>query len=157
VAQVADPATITSLVDLLGELVEVPAPAPVSMLPQTAGWLVAGTVLLLVLALVAYRAWRRYRANAYRRDALAALTAAHDDPASIAVVLRRVAVSAYPRREVAGLAGEAWLRFLDAHCEGSRFATDGRALLEGPYRSMPPAPELTALARGWIRGHRRLP
>ena len=47
-----------SLVELINQLAEVPDPAPVSMVPQTAGWLVLAGI---VLAVSAWRGWTRRR------------------------------------------------------------------------------------------------
>lgn len=155
------------LVELLKLLEMPPDPAGISYAPQTAGWwMVAGAVLLGLAALL-WLGLRHRRANAYRRAALQALDAARDDPAQIAAVLRRTAVAAYPRRQVARLYGESWLRFLDASLGGTGFAEGpGRVLASAAYRPAAPVasgaaplapadPALRALAERWIRGHRR--
>ena len=144
-----------NLVELLDLLEPVPEPEPVSMAPQTAGWVWLGVVLLLLLA-VAVRAFVRHRrANAYRRAALAELDAAGDDPARIAEIVRRTALRAFPRREVASVHGEDWLAFLDRTGRGAGFVSaPGRAMLAAPYRPVPPDPALASLARDWVRHHR---
>ena len=144
-----------NLVELLDLLEPVPEPALVSMVPQTAGWIWLGLALLLLLgaglrAIVGHR-----RANAYRRAALAELDAAGDDPARIAEIVRRTALMAFPRREVASVHGEEWLAFLDRTGRGSGFVSaPGRAMLAAPYRPVPPDPALASLARDWVRHHR---
>ena len=145
-----------NLVDLLDKLVVPPEPAPVSMVPQTAGWIIVAALLLVMMALAVVRHVRQRRRNAYRRAALAALEDAGDDPAQIAVVLRRCALAAYPRAKVAGLSGEDWLAFLDETLGRSAFSSGpGQHLATAPYRATTPAsPELAALARDWITGHR---
>ncbi|QIE55554.1 DUF4381 domain-containing protein [Pikeienuella piscinae] len=144
-----------SLLELLDKLVEAPEPTPVSWAPQTWGW---AALALILLALAAWAVWRAvacYRANAYRRAALAELDRAGDDPALIAEILRRTALKAYPRTDVASLTGERWLRFLDAHAKAGGFAGGaGGAIVEAPYRPVSPTPGLAALARRWIRTHR---
>lgn len=144
-----------SLVGLLDELAEPVAPPPVPLTPQTAGWAVLAAMLAVaLLALIAWRV-RRWRANAYRRAALAELATAGEDPAAIALVLRRTALAAWPRAEVAGLSGEAWLAFLDRSGGQPGFVEGpGRALLDAPYRSGPPQPGLAPLAARWVRRHR---
>lgn len=156
-ADAADAAFPPNLVDLLGGLAEPAVPAPVPLTPQTAGWAVLAAIL--ALALLAAVVWlvRRWRANAYRRAALAELAGAGDDPAAIATVLRRTVLAVWPRPAVASLSGEAWLAFLDRTGGGDAFATGpGRALIEAPYRApaAAPSPDLAPLAARWIRRHR---
>ncbi|WP_157018882.1 DUF4381 domain-containing protein [Mesorhizobium xinjiangense] len=144
-----------TLLDLLDRLVKAPEPPPVSMMPQTWGWVALALILLLAGTLIALRIRRRNLANAYRRFAIRELDAARDDPAAIAAILRRTALAAYPRRDVAGLAGEDWLRFLDERVEGTDFLEGpGRLVAEAPYRSAKDDPALYRIARGWIAHHR---
>lgn len=147
------PATLLGLID---QLVDPTEPAPVAMVPQTWGWAVVAVVLVSALALSAWRLWQRYRANAYRRAALHELAKVQDDPAAIAAILRRTALAAYPRVEVAGLAGESWLAFLDRHYPGTAFTSGaGRAVAVAPYTPMSTATGLHEAAADWIRRHRR--
>lgn len=144
------------LVDLIDLLEEVPEPPPISLTPQTPGWIVLGVVVAALLFLLLGWLLRRHQAEAYRRAALHELAKAGDDPAAIATVLRRTALAAYPRAEVAGLAGPDWLAFLDRSFRGSEF-TDGagKVLATAPFRPHPSDPDAAKLARDWIRGHRR--
>lgn len=145
--------SLTAMIDLLEPA---PEPEPVSMWPQTMGWLWLG-LILLVLIVVGLRWLRAHRrANAYRRAALQALEGCGDDAARIAQVLRRAALAGFPRRDVAGLIGADWLAFLDASYGGTGFSDGpGRVLAEAPWRPCPPAPGLSPLARDWVRRHRR--
>ncbi len=144
-----------NLVELLDMLRPIPEPEPISMLPATQGWVWLGLVVLLTLAALGRWGWRRWRANAYRRAALAELEAAGDDPAATAGILRRAALVAFPRRKVAGLLGPDWLEFLDRTCPGAGFSgAAGEALLRAPYREQAPNPELTRSARHWLKSHR---
>lgn len=148
---------VVNLVDLIDQLAEPLEPAPVSMTPQTAGWTVLAVLLALVLAGLAWRGVQHWRANAYRRAALAELDAAGDDPVVIADILRRTALAAWPRERVASLSGADWLRFLDATGGGGAFVDGpGAALAGAPYRSdaAAPAPGLGALAARWVHRHR---
>ena len=144
------------LVGLLERLEPIPEPVPVPWWPQTEawGWIAAALVVLAGWAL--RRGLQRRRANAYRRAALREIAAAGDAPAELAAILRRTALAAYPRSEVAGLHGDAWLAFLDESTGG------GRAFREGPGRAFAVAayaPDvdpsgLSPLARRWVRRHR---
>ena len=146
-----------NLVELLDLLAPPPEPIRVAMVPQTTGWIVLGGVVALLLLWGAVTLSRRYRANAYRRAALAELNAlARDgeDPAQIAVLLRRTALVAYPRGQVASLHGDNWLGFLDAHFPGEGFSAGaGQVLATAPWRPVAADPALTELARDWILTH----
>lgn len=143
----------TNLPDLLARLTEPAQPAPVSMAPETAGWWIAGAIVVIALAFGLWRGWLGWRRNAYRRDALAALDAVDQDAAAIATILRRAALAAFPRRDVAGLSGEDWIAFL--HATG-RFPEKAAAqLLRAPYAPRTDAPDLHQAAKDWIRSHRR--
>src|SRR6478736_5715722 len=64
-----DPLTETAL----RSLKDIALPPAVSWMPQTWGWAVLAAILVLIVA-AAFILWlRRYRANAYRREALALL------------------------------------------------------------------------------------
>lgn len=85
-------------------------PAPPSWRPQTIGWYVVfliAAALLLWLALHLLRCWRE---NRYRREALSEL--ARTNVADLSALLKRTALSAWPREEVASLSGASWLKFL---------------------------------------------
>ncbi|MCA0893990.1 DUF4381 domain-containing protein [Microbulbifer agarilyticus] len=146
--------TETTLPDLIAQLAPPPVPEAISLWPQTQlakSLLLMALILVLALAALAYR---RYRANAYRRAALRALDTVEGDPAQIAELLRRTALVAYPRDQVAGLTGSVWLDFLNQHYPGNVFTgAVGETLLQGAYRTCPPLPALTSAARDWIRHH----
>ncbi|WP_066963324.1 DUF4381 domain-containing protein [Microbulbifer sp. Q7] len=150
------PPSETTLPDLIAQLAPPPVPERVSLWPQTPlAQLLLGMVLLVCLY-VAWRAYRHYRANAYRRAALKALRHAGDNPGEIAALLRRTALVAYPRAQVAGLTGERWLAFLNRQYPDDAFRSEtGESLLRGAYHGYPPNPALTQAARDWIRHHHR--
>lgn len=122
-------------------------------------------------ALVAARAlWRQRRRTRPLRTALAQLAhlerahaATPDDVAfarGLSQLLRRYAQWRYPQASVAGLAGSAWLGFLDAHFRSGSFrAAPGDVLASLPYApptSAKPRPPLDAaalagLVRSWLK------
>jgi len=146
-----------NLVELLDQLRPMAPPPAISMLPQTLGWLGVLVVLIATTAWGARWGWRRWRDNAYRRAALTELDQLSDNPTDIAILLRRTALSAFPRPSVAALRGAAWLDFLDSSYGGHGFSQGvGQILTTAPYQSKSQAnPDLTALARQWLRQHRR--
>jgi hypothetical protein len=111
-------------------------------------------VLAAVAVLVAFRAWRKWRANAYRRAALREL-AAGESVAAMAEILKRTALVAYPRTDVASLSGPAWLAWL-AETGGRQVPTAvSQALTVGVFGDGESAnvSQLAAFAAEWIRSH----
>jgi hypothetical protein len=151
------PATPENLVSLLDKLVYPPEPLAVSLVPQTTGWLVLLVCGLVGIAFLARILVIRHRANAYRRAALAALKTVDGDPAGLARIVRKTALEAFPRVEVASLYGKDWLAFLDDTCDGAEFVDGpGQFVARAPYRRAEPVSEAGIDAvRYWITNHRR--
>ena len=111
--------------DPLSALRDIHLPPEPAFWPPAPGWWIVA--LLMALLAGASTLWgrrvarrRRPRREALRalgalREALAAGEAPHRVAAESASLLRRVALSRYPRSKVGGLTGKAWLEFLDAH------------------------------------------
>ena len=144
-----------TLVELLDLLEPIPEPLPVSLWPQTVGW------LWLAIAFAAAFGWcvRRWlvvrRINAYRRVALQEVAAAGGESVALAAILRRAALAGYPRAEVAGLSGEDWLAFLDKTYGGTSFRDGpGRAFATAPYARSRVTQDLAPLVIEWLRRHR---
>jgi hypothetical protein len=154
--------------DPLAGLIDMPLPAPPSLWPHT--WTARITLVLAAAALIAgiWRLAQRWRANRYRRAATAELDAienafaAGEQPAGLAtelaLLVRRTALSAFPRAEIAALAGPEWLAFLDRSYGGHEFsAGPGRGLEAAAYQPTPVAKaqvgQLIDLVRRWIRTH----
>ena len=145
-----------TLVELLDLLESVPEPPQILLWPQTVGWIWLGLAVVCVVAWLGRRCLTNRRANAYRRAALKAIVTAGDDPAALAVIVRRAALAGYPRAEVAGLYGEDWLAFLDEAYGGTGFREGpGRLLAVAPYAPATRAPDLTSLVAMWVRHHHR--
>jgi hypothetical protein len=156
----------------LAGLADIVVPGPVPWTPQTWGWPVLAVVLALVFAWSAWTIQRRRLANRYRMEALAALdelSVAVTDigrraPALLTVgeLLKRTALTAFPREDVARLSGSEWVAFLNQHAP-SGLAPSAVALLDDlqyrepqALRAMAPqdALEVVNAARAWIKGHR---
>ncbi len=157
----------------LQDLHDIVVPTPVSWLPPAPGWYALGlTVLLFLLwgAAVLHRRWRR---NAYRRQALAELARlqhalATDRTAPLLLprlseLLKRTALAAYGRGQAASLSGQPWLDFLDRCCGSPLFeGENGRLLLLGSYApetrldgiSRAQVQSLCTAVRAWLAGHR---
>lgn len=143
------------LFELLDLLEPVPEPPPVPWTPQTAGWIWLGLAILLIIVLAVRWLVRRHRKNAYRREALRELKTASNDAAAISKLIRRSALVAFPRQDVAALHGEAWLSFLaDTYPGPSLRGKAADTLLLAPYKDVAADAELAEFARHWISGHR---
>jgi hypothetical protein len=122
----------------LSQLRDIHLPPPVPWWPPAPGW---WALLAMVLILSALGGWiyvlrRRGRWRGAALEELARLRGAAPELAfrELSVLLRRVAISRFPRHEAAALTGEAWLSFLDRGLGGTEFRSGaGRALLSGPY------------------------
>ena len=144
-------------------------PAPVAWWPPAPGW----WGLLLCCLLLVFSVWafirirRRGRlktqsllalrqlAEQFERDGDAQRLTTH-----LSTLLRRVALSLYPRRQVAALTGIEWLRFLDSSLTpgGNEKAFSegvGRVLTEAPYNPncRVDGVALINLIRRWITGN----
>ncbi len=151
----------------LSQLRDIHLPEPVSWWPPAIGW----WMLLGIVLLAATGVWwmhRRRQRNAWRRSSLAELARLRQqyqaNPSSpqpvvseLSVLLRRVAISRFPREESAKLSGEQWLVFLDrSNTDGSRFQSgEGRLLVVAPYAQQiniasEQMDHLFALCENWI-------
>ena len=143
------------LFELLDLLEPVPEPVPVSWTPQTAGWIWLGLAVILAILFATRRLIRRYRKNAYRREALRELKTVSNDASEVAKLIRRSALVAFPRADVAALTGEAWLSFLNGSYPGpSLQGQSAETLLTAPYRPVTADAGLAEFARDWISRHR---
>lgn len=139
---------------------DIHAPPDPGLWPPAPGWWLLALVglALLVWATLALRRWLAH--NRLQRRVLAELSAmaTSEDPARAAAetsaLLKRVALARFSRREVAALAGEDWLAFLDRTGGDGRFRSGpGRPLAEASYappRALDVRPFID-LARDWVR------
>jgi Domain of unknown function (DUF4381) len=160
----ADPTSLENLFDLV-------APPPVPWWPPAPGWFVVRGVGLVLVTWTAWRAWQRWRAAAYRRAALAELQqlktlAANPKQREAALqqvpeLIKRTALAAFPRGDVASLSGMEWLRFLDRTGQTNAFTRGrGQLLPELAYDPRGTAQmdasaveELFSVVRRWIDRH----
>ena len=96
----------------LDNLRDIVAPEPVSWWPPAPGWWLVAFLVLTVATAVAHRFCRQWQRNAYRRAALRAIEQT-TSIAEVSDVLKRAALAAYPRPQVASLAGDAWCEWLE--------------------------------------------
>jgi hypothetical protein len=145
-----DPASLANLRDIV-------EPSPVSWWPLAIGWWFLLTVVGLIALVVAFHRYRQWRANAYRRAGLRALQVIRgtEDLAAISELLKRVALAAYPRSQVASLSGSAWVKWLAETGGRPVPAAVSQALTVGIFaeRGSADAGQLAAFAAEWIRSH----
>lgn len=151
--------------DPLIGLVDIPLPMEASLWPQT--WPSRIAAALILVGLIAGTAWlaHRWRVNRYRREALSELdrieakagsTAPAELSAALAALVRRTALAAFPREQIAPLTGAAWLSFLN-RTGGEQVFSDGpghalEAFAYRPPSGTDPAALIDAVRR-WIRLH----
>ena len=152
----------------LANLHDIVPAQPVSWWPLAPGWYVLAFIIAAVVLVFVWRARRRWLARRYRRQALLELRAiAHDSlepaiaAASLMTLLKRTALTAYPRQQVAGLSGANWWLFLDQCVGGDEFREQlgpvTSALVYGGSgsgnASAAVVQQLAVATEGWISNH----
>ena len=144
---------------LLEKIVETPAPETVSLWPETIAWQFLFIALFVFVVNKAYRIWKTYQVNIYRRQAIAWLKQCslsnEEDIRQLPTLLRKTALLANKvtkqsehkkardtaierHHDISQLSGESWAKWLDSHCDKSSFSNKN-----GNYH---PAKLLTELA-----------
>ncbi len=130
----------------LQNLHDIAIPAPIPWVPPAPGWYALGFCVLLLLtwfSIKKYLAWQRDR---YRREALVTLAQIEKgltDSAQYQQLLpqlpelvKRTAIAAYKRDQVASLSGTDWLAFIDKTGSTNLFTKgNGRLLVDCSFQS----------------------
>ncbi|RJG42131.1 DUF4381 domain-containing protein [Motilimonas pumila] len=157
---------------LMASLSEPSLPDSISWMPNAPGWY---CLLFLLFCLLLHRIYLRvqtYIANTYRRAALVeleqlsleSLTGERASLERLPQLLRRTALYAYPRAEIAPLTGIDWEKWLDQHCTKRPFSSGfSKSELSGVLAQLAysPAASLTEEKRKaimenvalWIKHH----
>ena len=135
-------------------------------------WLFLMALGIWAAALI-WKAYGRWRTNAYRRSGIVMLNQIKEQLVDrdsetavvqeLSVLLKRVALAAFPRRQVASLSGESWLNFLERTCPDCIFMTGPGRLIGSASSSASDAQPLSIeecnhlmqLSHNWIKNHRR--
>jgi len=161
--------------DPLAALHDIHMPPPIGWWPPAPGWWILLTLTLILITSLCW--WLRRRKQARRsspvskQQIVAAANMEVDQlaediesglipgraVADLSCLLRRVAIqlaaSHGDTNDVAGLIGEAWLRWLDNHWDRDDFSHGvGRELLDAPYSSTSDTDmsALLSLTRAWL-------
>ena len=159
-----DPASLQNLNDIV-------LPDAVAWWPLASGWYYLFVLLLLATIWIVFRAFRSWHHNAYRRVALHQLQLIEKDINAtekrdtglrqLPVLLKRTALSVYPRGQLASLTGESWLDFLNSKVSKASFNNSAAALLDRLSYSVgelsavdeKTANELLSACRHWLKHH----
>ena len=159
-----DPASLQNLNDIV-------LPATVSWWPLAIGWYFLIGLLLIGLSWFGYRSLHHWMNNRYRRAALRKLqllaegvqSAANRDSSlrQIPILLKRTALSIYPRSRVASLTGKDWFNFLNSTVKNPPFTeSTARTLDKISYSSgaltdvdSQTATALLNASRQWLKFH----
>ncbi len=120
-------------------------PNPISWWPLAPGWWIVIASLILIICLICFRIWQKYKYNAPKRFALKVLKKIEADYQlnrndlvlirKISELLRRTMLAYQPRCEIAGLTGDDWMKCLDQGLSLPYFQTEGaEILLKFPYQ-----------------------
>lgn len=152
----------------LATLRDIHLPDPIGWWPLAPGWYGLILFVVILLFLVIFLGYQAYQHRMPKRRALRLLAQYQkqyvlDNNASLACIrvselLKRVALVYFPRSQVAGLQGEAWLCFLNQTGKKLDFFTVRGELLEVPYCSHTEITSLSTLFRlaaDWIRQRTR--
>src|SRR5262245_21374772 len=155
----------------LDRLHDVVTPSPVPWWPPAPAWYWLLAFVALLATVLAVKGFLRWQHNRYRREAL---TLWREDSALLGDVktrgqaivrlselLKRTALSAFPRDEVASLTGPAWFSFLERTASKADFnSSNGQLLQEAAYDSRVAAAvdevqaqNIADSVRHWIRYH----
>jgi hypothetical protein len=159
--------------DPLSDLRDIHLPAPIETWPPAMGWWLLAMLGVIGIVAIGYGLWRYWRANQYRREAIGLLRQLRQQHGSVSIdylyrytnLLKRVALTRYPRDRVAALTGEDWVAFLDETSGSQEFSMGvGQVFVQGQYeRSTSTGAEdididaLHKLGEHWIKCHRDLP
>ncbi len=150
---------------LLHELRGIHLPPPITQYALAPGWY---ALIILLAALCCYSAYviirtlKRAKRKRIVRTSLVDLKQAYHDKAlpphevvmQLSILLRRIALAYYPRRDVAALVGEAWLARLDTLAGATLLQSDtGRLLITAGYQAKCNAPldPLFPLIETWLQ------
>ncbi len=162
----AVPGMMQQATDPLAQLRDIHTPGMIETWPPAPGWWMLAAIALALVLFGIYWLIKRWMANRYRREAKTELAQIRSDWVNhgddlvyleaLQRLLKRVALTRFPREQVAGLTGEAWVQFLDRSTGSHDFSmAESEALIDGAYREdvTIDIDALETAARTWIDKH----
>jgi len=154
----------------LGNLYPIFLPEPLPFKPVTVGWYIVFGVISVTLLFTAYRLFRKFQNNTYRRryakkllELKSEITKEHPFQLiqKISTILKATALKSFPRQEVARLSGRDWQNFLiSTNTTGSKHSEifallDYQYVPQGQDRNIPNSDleKLFDASIHWIRRH----
>jgi hypothetical protein len=157
----------------LDRLHDIITPPPASWWPPAPGWYLVIGLAAWLAGVAAVRGLRSWRRNCYRREAISQMRRLQSsntrDKGNLlretATILKRAALSAWPRKDVASLTGPAWWawwRWLDQAGNVTVFSSGLGELLERAAYDQRSAADLDdrqlnhvfTAVRNWLSHHR---
>jgi hypothetical protein len=147
----------------LQQLKDIHLPQAINTWPLAPGWLALYALAFGLLCYLLYFWYQRRQKRKTIKFAMAKLKALQpllvENPdsiniaAEISILIRRTALHYFPRMDIAGLAGDQWLAFLNRSGKTAQFTDEtGRLLLDAPYRKINTndLTPLFALTQSWL-------
>ena len=151
--------------NLLGKLKDIHLPPAPSWWPPALGWWILLAIIVMTIALgVWFYRQRLARIQSPQHLALKELEDLEQQyrnnkdtkklVINLSALIRRVAISLHPRKEVASLTDEQWLTWLDQNTSDKKFVQKtARILIEAPYQHLPVVDnpqEMIQACKTWI-------
>ncbi len=125
---------------------------------DTLGWKVLGVVLVLLILVWGFKAIKKYKKNAHRRNALAVVEQSPSTE-TIFVLLKQLAIETYGREKVGAMYGVSWFQFLDKTGKNVHFSTLQDAIQNSLYKNETPnkttQEQIKSNAINWIKTYAR--
>ena len=145
-------------IDPLAELRDVILPPDPSFWPPAIGWWMAAILFVVLIATAFYGARylfaRHARTSVVQRVSSLKNLDSKSAVVELSILLKKIAVTKFPRAQVAGLTGRKWLEFLDQSGDTDQFTKGpGKILATAPY-SKQIAEDLNPvfdLCEDWVR------
>lgn len=149
--------------DPLSQLRDIHLPDPVGWWPPAIGWWILAFLVLAAVIGGIYWLWWRHKRLAYKREAIKQMETirarylnTQDDQqllSELSSLLKRTAITRYGRDEIAGMAGETWLSFLDRTGHTSEFSEGSGRMLVNRFSPAPSvdSSELIHAVEHWLK------